>query len=323
MVWYDNSYDRADYYPTNITKPATKNRDGGSNFDIHVHIGQPGGKSVGNWSDDGSHCFENSDAIKEFFEICSKHSDLYNNKFTYTLATKDDYEKAYRDDQIAKEERRKREEEEAKQRALLQQQQQSQQQPQQETQQTNNGGDLSVSNPNNTDKVPDKPKITCPNNDCWTHYGKEKFWNGVNTVSGKKVPAIVIEKTNTYFKISYKGAASGLLLKHGTGGTGDTIHQLLNVLTLELNPFLQSNKLKPLIKNIKMDLKTSSLVVEVPLTKSPSGKAYSIHRRGGLGHYGNPKDLDAYVNKPHYERHIVVSGKGGWKLTEHFITYEG
>ena len=319
MVWYDNSYDRPDYYPTNITKPATKNRDGRSNFDINIHIGQPGGKSVGNWSDDGSHCFENEDAIKEFFEICEKHIEIHGNKFSYTLATKDDYDKAYRDDQIAKEERRKREEEEAKQRALLQQQQQQSQQSQQVTP----SGDLSVINNNNTEKGPDKPKATCPNYDCWTHYGKESFWNGVNTVGGKKVPAIAIEKTNTYFKISYKGAASGLLLKHGTGGTGDTIHQLLNVLTLELNPYLKSNKLKPLIKSIKMDLKTSSLVVEVPLTKSPSGNPYSIHRRGGLGHYGDPRDLDAYVNKPNYERNIVVSGKGGWKLTEHFITYEG
>ena len=324
MVWYDNSYDRADYYPTNITKPATKNRDGGSNFDIHVHIGQPGGKSVGNWSDDGSHCFENSDAIKEFFEICSKHSDLYNNKFTYTLATKDDYEKAYRDDQIAKEERRKREEEEAKQRALLQQQQQSQQQPQQETQQTNNnGGDLSVSNPTNTDKTADKAKSVCPNNDCWTHHGKENFWNGVNTIGGKKVPAIVIEKSNSYFKISYKGAASGFLLRHAKAGTGDTIHQLLNVLTAELNPYMLSNKLKPDVEKIQMYLKTNSLVVGIPLMKSPSGIAYTIKRRGGLNHYGDTSDLKPFEKRKEYKYKMVVSGSSGWKLTEHFITFEG
>lgn len=320
MVWYDNSYDRPDYYPTNITKPATKNRDGRSNFDINVHIGQPGGKSVGNWSDDGSHCFENAEAINEFFEICDKHIELYGNKFSYTLATKDDYDKAYRDDQIAKEERRKREEEAAKQRALQQQQQQTT--PNTNSTSTNNG-DIGVSNPTNTEKGPDKPKSVCPNYDCWTHYGKESFWNGVNTIAGKKVPAIVIEKSNSYFKISYKGAAGGFLLRHATGGTGDTIHQLLNVLTAELNPYMKSNKLKPDVENIQMYLKSNSLVVGVPLVKSPSGVHYTIKRRGGLNHEGNTTDLDPFKNRKDYKYKRVVSGSNGWKLTEHFITFEG
>lgn len=321
MVWYDNSYDRPDYYPSNITKPATKNRDGRSNFDINVHIGQPGGKSVGNWSDDGSHCFENADAIKEFFEICNKHIEIHGNKFTYTLATKDDYDKAYRDDQIAKEERRKKAEEEAKQRALLQQQ--TQQQNTNTSTNTNNTADLNVSTPTNTDKTADKAKSVCPNNDCWTHYGKEKFWNGVNTIGGKKVPAIVIEKSNSYFKISYKGAATGFLLRHAKGGTGDTIHQLLNVLTAELNPYMLSNKLKPDLENIQMYLKTNSLVVGVPLMKSPTGIAYTIKRRGGLNHYGDKSDLKAFEKRKEYKYKMVVSGSSGWKLTEHFITFEG
>lgn len=320
MVWYDKSYDRPDYYPTNITKPATKNRDGRSNFDINVHIGQPGGKSVGNWSDDGSHCFENADAIKEFFEICEKHIELYGNKFSYTLATKDDYDKAYRDDQIAKEERRKKEEEEAKQRALLQQQQQN---TSTNTSTTNNTSDLSVSTPANTNKEADKPASDCPNYDCWSHYGKENFWNGVNTIGGKKVPAIVIEKSNSYFKISYKGASYGFLLKHAKGGKSDTIHQLLNVLTLELNPYMLSNKLKPDVDNIQMYLKSNSLVVGVPLMKSPSGIAYTIKRRGGLNHYGDTSDLKPFEKRKEYKYKMVVSGSSGWKLTEHFITFEG
>ena len=114
LVWYDNSYDRPDFYPNNITKPSNKNRDGSSNFDIGVHIGQPGGKTVGNWSDDGSHCFSTTEGLNEFFELCDKHSKLYGNKFTYTLSTKDDFEKAFRDEQISKEEQRKKDEELAK-----------------------------------------------------------------------------------------------------------------------------------------------------------------------------------------------------------------
>jgi len=307
MVWYDNAYDRPDFYPNNITKPAKKNRDGTSNFDINVHIGQPGGKSVGNWSDDGSHCFENADALNEFFELCKKHTELHGNKFTYTLATKDDYDKAYRDDQIVKEEERKRKEEEAKLRSQQVSQLQSTDQPPKT--------EISTTTTENNTKH-EKPKEKCANNDCWTQYGKESFWNGVSTIGGKTVPKITISKSTTNFTINYVGPVGGFLLKHGTGGSGDTAHQTLNVLTLEINPHLREYNLMPDIDNISLTVSGGNVTVSVPLLKSPDGKPYLMDRRGGWGHYGDTRGLNQYKNKPNYKG--PVTKKSG-ALTEHFI----
>jgi hypothetical protein len=318
LVWYDNSYDRPDFYPSNITKPSNKNRDGSSNFDIGVHIGQPGGKTVGSWSDDGSHCFATSEGINEFFELCDKHSNLYGNKFTYTLATKDDFEKAYRDDQIVKEERRKREEEEAKKAAELRAQQaQNNTSISTNTVSTVSSDSQPVVSSTATSKNA-SDQSSCPGHDCWTHFGKESFWNGLSTIGGKTVPKITIQKSTDMFKISYSGASTGFLLRHGTGGKGDTIHQLLNVLSAELNPHLKNNKLKPVIKNIVMNFTTNNLVITVPLIKTPTGNLWVFDRRGGWGHEGVTKDLDKYKSKPGYEYIRIKSSS----LTEHFITCE-
>jgi hypothetical protein len=318
LVWYDNSYDRPDFYPSNITKPVNKNRDGSSNFDIGVHIGQPGGKTVGSWSDDGSHCFATTEGINEFFELCDKHTNLYGNKFTYTLATKDDFEKAYRDDQIVKEERRKREEELARRAAELRAQQQAQQAQNNTVSTVSSTPDILSQSNTNVSKSNRTDESSCPNHDCWTHFGKEAFWNGVSTINGKKVPEIKIQKSTDRFTISYKGPASGFLLRHGKGGKGDTAHQLLNVFTAELNPHLKQYKLKPLIKSLLMEVKGNTVVVSVPLVKSPSGKAYLIDRRGGWGWAGNPADLKKHEGKPNYEMAKYKSGP----LTEYFVTVE-
>jgi hypothetical protein len=318
MVWYDNAYDRSDFYPNNITNPSKKNRDGSSNFDIGVHMGPPG-KTLGNWNDDGSHCFETVDGLNDFFELCDKHSKLHGNKFTYTLATKDDFEKAFRDDQIVKEEQRKKDEELARIAA------ENKAKNEQANTVVNNNTAVVNTNPvvdtnNNTVSKSDRnDESSCTGHDCWTYFGKESFWNGVSTIGGKKVPEIKIQKSDTQFTISYKGASTGFLLKHANGGKGDTIHQLLNVLTLELNPHLKQYKLKPVIKDIRMDMKSNSLVVTVPLIKSPTGKPFFINRRGGWGHNGDTSGLNQYKTKPNYEG--LSTHKSG-SLTEHFVTFE-
>lgn len=160
-------------------------------------------------------------------------------------------------------------------------------------------------------------EYSCPNHDCWTHFGKEAFWNGSNTIGGKAVPEIKIDRKRDLFTIKYKGTPFGFLLKHGTGGKGDTIHQLLNVLTTELNPYLRDNKLKPLVKNIKMDMAGSKLSVTVPLIPSPGGKIYGIDRRGGLGHPGDYSGLEKYRSREGYEEAIQKSAN----LTEKFVTF--
>jgi hypothetical protein len=159
-------------------------------------------------------------------------------------------------------------------------------------------------------------EASCTNNDCWTHFGKEAFWNGSSKINGKTVPKITIDKKPDAFNIMYDGPASGFLLKHGKGGKGDTIHQLMNVLTLELNEYLKTISAKPEIKRIKMELSGNKLVVSVPLTKIAGGSHYEIARRGGLGHPGDYSDLDKYRSRKGYEEVIHKSGN----LTEKFVT---
>ncbi len=159
-------------------------------------------------------------------------------------------------------------------------------------------------------------ETSCKNHDCWTWFGKEKFWNGVNKINNKTVPKIVIDKTPDHFNITYEGASSGFLLKHKFGGKGDTIHQLLNVLTLELNAYLETIYAKPVLSAIKMDLRGNKLSVNVPLLKTPNVH-YEIHRRGGLGHGGDFSDLVKYQTKRGYEEAIHKSGS----LTEKFVTF--
>lgn len=157
---------------------------------------------------------------------------------------------------------------------------------------------------------------SCTGNDCWTFFGKEKFWNGVNKINNKTVPKITIDKSKDHFNINYEGASSGFLLKHKNGGKGDTIHQLLNVLTLELNSYLETIYAKPVLSKIKMDLRGNKLSVNVPLQSST--KHYEIHRRGGLGHGGDFSGLVKYENNPGYEEAIHKTGR----LTEKFIIFE-
>ena len=157
---------------------------------------------------------------------------------------------------------------------------------------------------------------SCKDHDCWTWFGKEKFWNGVNKINNKTVPKIIIDKTPDHFNITYEGASSGFLLKHKFGGKGDTIHQLLNVLTLELNAYLETIYAKPVLSEIKMDLRGNKLSVNVPLQKTPN-MHYEIHRRGGLGHGGDFSDLIKYQTKRGYEEALHKSGR----LTEKFVTF--
>ena len=156
---------------------------------------------------------------------------------------------------------------------------------------------------------------SCKGNDCWTWFGKEKFWNGVNKVNNKTVPKITIDKSPDHFNITYEGSPSGFLLKHKLGGKGDTIHQLLNVLTLELNPYLETIYAKPVLNRIKMDLRGNKLSVYVPLQRASAH--YEIHRRGGLGHGGDFSGLVKYQEKEGYEEVIHKTGR----LTEKFVTF--
>jgi len=102
MVWLDKDYDRPEFLPSNLTNPAKVNDDGTGNFGIKIHLGYPGGKKVGNWSEDGSQVFSTADELNEFFGLCQAHKDKYGNKLSYTLSTREDWDEAQKSVQTNK-----------------------------------------------------------------------------------------------------------------------------------------------------------------------------------------------------------------------------
>lgn len=94
MVWLDKDYDRPEFLPSNLTSPLKLNDDGTGDFKINIHLGYPGGKKVGNWSEDGSQVFSTADELNDFFKLCEAHKAKYGNKLTYTLSTREDWDEA-------------------------------------------------------------------------------------------------------------------------------------------------------------------------------------------------------------------------------------
>ena len=102
MVWLDKDYDRPEFLPSNLTSPEKVNDDGTGDFGINIHLGYPGGKKVGNWSEDGSQVFSTADELNDFFNLCETHKAKHGNKLTYTLATREDWDEAQKSVQTNK-----------------------------------------------------------------------------------------------------------------------------------------------------------------------------------------------------------------------------
>ena len=102
MVWLDKDYDRPEFLPSNLTSPQKINDDGTGDFKINIHLGYPGGKKVGNWSEDGSQVFSTADELNDFFKLCETHKEKYGNKLTYTLSTREDWDEAQKSVQTNK-----------------------------------------------------------------------------------------------------------------------------------------------------------------------------------------------------------------------------
>lgn len=171
-----------------------------------------------------------------------------------------------------------------------------------------------------------KKSMSCSSNDCWTELGKESYWNGIG------VPKITISESDSEFVIDYEGETTGYLLKHAKGGKGDTVHQLCNVLTLELNSFLSKGGLKPDLNNIEMTSESDYFKISVPLLPV-KGKTYKMERRGGWGHAQVAGKNEMFrkcmastgcdCNKVDDCKGLVTKiSTGPIKITEHFITYE-
>lgn len=88
LVWYDNKFDRPEFFPNNMAKPVKADRT------FYITKGFPGGKNVGHWGLEGNQCLSNQRDFDDFMLLCDKHQQEYGNSFTYTLATQDDWENA-------------------------------------------------------------------------------------------------------------------------------------------------------------------------------------------------------------------------------------
>jgi hypothetical protein len=94
LVWRDLDFSNPDTFnPSNLTAPESITPNDLVDNGIKIHLGYPGGVNVGSWSE-GSQVFPTSDSLNEFFQHCETHKQKYGNKFTYTLATKNDWDQA-------------------------------------------------------------------------------------------------------------------------------------------------------------------------------------------------------------------------------------
>ena len=163
-----------------------------------------------------------------------------------------------------------------------------------------------------------KQTMSCSSKDCWTELGKESYWNGIG------VPKITISESDSEFVIDYEGKLTGYLLKHGKGGKGDTVHQLCNVLTLELNNYLSKGGLKPDLEGIKMTSEDEYFKISVPLLPA-KGKTFKMDRRGGWGHAqtsGKIEMQNKCKTRKGCDEIVTKVSSGPIKITEHFIIHE-
>lgn len=155
----------------------------------------------------------------------------------------------------------------------------------------------------------------CKSCNCWGDCGGETYYNGEN---GK--PKFTINKSESNFTIKYEGPNSGVLIKHGKCGSVDTIHQVCNVLTWEINKYLEGKELKPNINNIDFKRSDKKFTISVPLKKSTNGKSYKLERRGRWnGGESGKKDVeDKYSSKPGYEGPVRYESGN---IIEYFVTF--
>lgn len=152
----------------------------------------------------------------------------------------------------------------------------------------------------------------CHSCNCWEDCGGESYWDGKN--GG---PIISIEKSESSFKITYEGPVSGYLIKHGKCGSGDSMHQLCNVLTWEINKYLKGKKLKPVLKEIYFKREGKKFTIEVPLQESD--KSYKLERRGGMGHDPGANSVKSvYGSRLGFEGPVRHSSGG---INEYFVTF--
>jgi hypothetical protein len=145
--------------------------------------------------------------------------------------------------------------------------------------------------------------------------------------SGEIGAKIKLVKTASRFTLMYAGPATGISIAHAKGSSGDTLHQLFNVLICEMNPWLAANKVKPQIYKATSSCRKNTdgsyhMVIEMPCV--PSDKYWQINHRGGWGHDPGAKSVIAASNDNEGlegPSTIVVAIPGNGVITTHFARF--
>ena len=154
-------------------------------------------------------------------------------------------------------------------------------------------------------------------------WSKGMFNNG----DGVTTPKITINKSNNFFDITYKGPESGFNIESAVLNPGDSIHQLSNVFTYEVNKHLKDLYqkeiyVKPDMESIEMVKTPNFFEIKVNFDEVDKEKAITkIDRRGGMGHSAaKGKSLMEEKCNKYFGCKKVYTIKSG-SITEHFISY--
>ena len=154
-------------------------------------------------------------------------------------------------------------------------------------------------------------------------WSKGMFNNG----DGVKTPKITINKGNNFFDIIYKGPESGFNIESAVLNPGDSIHQLSNVFTYEVNKHLKDLYqkeiyVKPDMESIKMVKTPNFFEIKVNFDETDKENAITkIDRRGGMGHSAAQGKglMEEKCNKYSGCKKVYTIKSGS--ITEHFISY--
>lgn len=159
---------------------------------------------------------------------------------------------------------------------------------------------------------------------------EKKAWSkGVwDNGDGIKTPKVTVNKSDNFLSVKYEGPETGFNLESAVLNPNDTIHQLSNVFTFEVNKHLKDLFengvfVKPNMKDIKMSKSPRYFEIKVNFENVDEKDALTrMDRRGGMGHSQSTGKAEMVAKCKKYAGcdgvHTVKSGN----ITEHFISYK-
>jgi peptidoglycan hydrolase-like protein with peptidoglycan-binding domain len=155
-------------------------------------------------------------------------------------------------------------------------------------------------------------------------WSKGVFDNG----DGVTTPKITVNKGNNFFDITYEGPETGFNIESAVINPNDSIHQLSNVFTYEVNKHLKDLYqkgvyVKPNMESIEMVKKPKFFEIKISFNETDKENAITrIDRRGGMGHPATKgKSLMQEKCSKYSGCEKVYTVKAG-SITEHFVSYK-